>query len=113
MLVRLILTHAVFSILSSSEHFTLHVKMYLHGCDVLSLIVSGFSNPSMATLLYHLGPNTATSNKDALLAIRKKCHLDGPDDKNIPSDLTIIPANPISDREIEKLLDVRVYIRVH
>ena len=69
----------------------------------------GFSNPSLATLLYHLGPNCATSNRDALLAIRKKYDLGVPDDRNIPSDITIIPVNPIADREIEKLLDVRVW----
>ena len=73
----------------------------------LSLIIFvGFSNPSLATILYHLGPNCASSNRDALLTIRSKYNLGIPDDKHVPSDTTIIPVNPVTDREIEKLLEV-------
>ena len=62
-------------------------------------------------MLYHLGPNCSTSNRDALLAIREKYHLGVPDDKNVHSDLTI-NTSPISDGEIEKLLEVmgEVYV---
>lgn len=72
----------------------------------LSSSTLGFSNPSLATILYHLGPNCASSNRDALLTIRRKYNLGIPDDKHVPSDTTIIPTNPVTDREIEKLVEV-------
>ena len=71
-----------------------------------TLHIIGFTNPSLATILYHLGPNSASSNRDGLLTIRRKYNLGIPDDKHVPSDTTIIPTNPVTDREIEKLLEV-------
>ena len=65
---------------------------------------SGFANPNLAKVLYHLGPDCASSNLQAVHCVATRCQFGNM--VEAPRDTTIIESGPVSNEEILDLTEV-------
>ena len=82
-------------------HFV-SLSLYLSLCHSICP-PTGFSNTSLSVILHQLGPDTSTSNLQAIKAIIQRCRFGCSDD--YPGH-TYIRSNPVSEEEIRQLADV-------
>jgi len=85
---------------------SLFLSLCLFVCHSVCL-PPGFSNTSLSVVLHQLGPDTSSSNLQAIKAIIQRCRFGCSDD--YPGH-TYIRSNPVSDEEIRQLTEVCMYV---
>ena len=66
---------------------------------------SGFDNPSLARVLYRLGPECASSNEQAVRDVVGRGHFGRTEDTG-RGDTSVISSNPVTEEELQLLMKV-------